>query len=289
MRDRAKLAAVILAFLGIFGFVIFQVGVASQPQKQHQGQPQRGEHANSNSEKTHGGNATTAIEIECDPNCAKKYSNEEGNESYLSRMIRKTLDDPLTILTGVLAIATFGLVIGVLIQVRDARIASERQLRAYISAKPSNLRGFIVGQIPTAQFIVLNHGQTPAYKIRHIAIVDVVEHPILPTQPNPLVIDENEPIPTLVLHPRSDMESGANGIRKITAEDIERVLKGTDYALYLFGLVIYEDAFGEERRTNICAYVCGPELAQIIDTAQKPGVKAVAMPWNLSPYLNEAD
>src|SRR5271156_2954238 len=130
MLGRIKKPATIIAGLALFGFVIFQIGAASNHQKREVPQQEnRGENANTTGDRSRGG---AAIDIECDPNCNAKPPNDDRNESYFSRVLRKTFDDPLTILTGVLALATFGLVVGVIFQVRDGRRSSERQLRAYL-------------------------------------------------------------------------------------------------------------------------------------------------------------
>ncbi|HEV7603042.1 MAG TPA: hypothetical protein VGO49_22640 [Bradyrhizobium sp.] len=74
----------------------------------------------------------------------------------------------------------------------------------------------------------------------------------------------------------------------MTATDVMQVLAGDHQRVYLFGVVIYEDAFGEKRRTKFCCYVGGHEFARIVHLAQQQKSTAIKMPWDFAVLHNES-
>jgi hypothetical protein len=118
-------------------------------------------------------------QIDCDPACAAKNSNEIRKPSLGMRIANKLIDDPVTL--GIL-IANFLLVVVVLTQVRDTREATKRELRAYLTVviggavyqeRPKNLRF-------EAKPMMLNTGRTPAHKVRYRAAAQILTHPLPP-------------------------------------------------------------------------------------------------------------
>jgi hypothetical protein len=75
----------------------------------------------------------------------------------------------IAIFTVVLAFATFYLWRATRALVRDAKEASQRQLRAYISANPSEISGAENEErLVQITFVLKNHGQTPARELHYI-------------------------------------------------------------------------------------------------------------------------
>jgi hypothetical protein len=158
--------AIVIAGLALFGFVVFQIGVASQHQRQHQREPQRSEAPNHQKGDTDNSSVTkSGIQIECDPNCAAQESKDHANESTIARFFRKAVDDPLTAFTGILALTTLFLAVYTAIVARATKAAAEhipRVERAYLFIGPANI---ILHSKPDRTLFCLvadNAGKTPA-------------------------------------------------------------------------------------------------------------------------------
>jgi hypothetical protein len=85
----------------------------------------------------------------------------------MKAFLEKALDDPVALFTFVLCLATLGLVWAVLIQMKDARRTSKRQLRAYVTVVAGGIKlvHLVEGGFGVAVHIQLrNFAQTPAYK-----------------------------------------------------------------------------------------------------------------------------
>ncbi len=145
-------------------------------------------------------------------------------------------------LTGVLAVSTTGLWAVTYFTLRHGRETAERQLRAYVSVsevRVEHLEGM-------AEFSVelKNCGQTPAYKLTVDTNVKLAAHPL------------NEPL-ALTARPRGVTIVGpgqaSHGFvpagRALNAEELAALRAGTK-ALYVFGEINYEDAFGIARWTR---------------------------------------
>jgi Ca2+/Na+ antiporter len=111
----------------------------------------------------------------------------------------------IAIFTVILAFATFYLWLATRALVRDAKETSQRQLRAYISANPSEISSAEKEErFVQITFILKNLGQTPARELHYIFDFSVF--------PNPLPIGFNYPAPTTPIHagstlfPQADMK-----------------------------------------------------------------------------------
>ena len=169
----------------------------------------------------------------------------------------KITDSLLVLLTLFLATFTF-----LLVKVgwkQDATI--KQQNRAFIGVDSVSLndKGVIwksgsgKPQIVKADFrnigayiVIKNSGNTPAYKVRHLAFVDVRRVNDEPTVFTPKLIPEKS---------MSAIPPGGNTTKNIirpprmTPEELEALKVGTS-AIYVCGAVHYLDAFGAERVTN---------------------------------------
>jgi hypothetical protein len=207
--------------------------------------------AGQGSENSQGNQATAdqtkILQIECDPNCTAKNSDELRNPRSFVRVINKIVDDPIT--SGIL-IANFLLVIGVILQVRESRRSSERQLRAYLSV----VIGAAVYQDRTldlkfeAKPLILNNGDTPAYHVR----VSIKSNILTDEQALTFVFTEppDAPQSQASIGPKENRITSAILDRFVPDDQIDDICNGKGKALYVWGTVRYEDAFGHRRFTQ---------------------------------------
>jgi hypothetical protein len=126
----------------------------------------RGQYSQPNTHASEAGRSTGTIEIECDPACIATPSDKHRDEHPVSRFFRKTFDEPVAALTGVLAIATFVLAGIVFCQLQDARRAAARQERV----SRTHERAYVFGGGPCqtdkpdiSSMTIQNYGRTPAF------------------------------------------------------------------------------------------------------------------------------
>jgi len=173
----------------------------------------------------------------------KKAETSARAESKQHGFWEKAADDPVAYFTlwlvgftGVLAFSTIGLWFvtnrGVKIQARDTRILQ----RAYINVKPADVRdatdGSLIGHVKFR-----NVGRLPASKFMwHL---DLTPNDSDDWQP-PTVADEKLRNAG-VLSIKTEIKRGGPG----------RVIP-TEKFLYVWGRIVYENGFGEQRFTNFC-------------------------------------
>ncbi len=148
-------------------------------------------------------------------------------------------------------------------QIAVAKSTAAKQLRAYVSVKPSQngVKNFGSSLTASLKIIILNSGQTPA--------IDLTISAILFPRPFPLPKDMDLTIPNpaneasrLTLHPR-DTEFGSTLTRTIEPLGYDAIKTGIG-RLYTFGIVNYKDIFGVEHWTQFCYYFegDGPNLTE---------------------------
>src|SRR3984957_321092 len=102
---------------GIISLVVAVGALSLSGPPYHNYQPpreQEGEHSQANNNQPTTPNDASALQIECDPNCSAKNADDHRDKSRLTRLIDKTIDDPVALLTFFLGVAMFFLVIVVL-------------------------------------------------------------------------------------------------------------------------------------------------------------------------------
>jgi hypothetical protein len=157
MLDRVINIAAVAAFVCLvtgFGYAVWDA--SQHQQNQH---PPREQHTNN--EQTHPDKRpekSATVQINCDPNCAA--DNSDDNRNVVSQFLHKLANDPLSIVTLLLV----GVVV---VQVRDGRRSSERQLRAYVVIKTVMFYRPNTGDGDEQEWpihlVFRNAGQTPAY------------------------------------------------------------------------------------------------------------------------------
>ena len=92
----------------------------------------------------------------------------------------------MTSATFALALFTLILALAMIVQIRDTRETSKKQLRAYISVLPPVLGVSAKPFDPiTAGCVVRNSGQTPAYKVHAFIALKILPTPEVEKCPNP--------------------------------------------------------------------------------------------------------
>jgi hypothetical protein len=130
---------------------------------------------------------------------------------------------------------------------------TERDLRAYIGVSKVFLV-LTVPIVPVGSVEIQNFGRTPAYKLRQW--IGIAPFPYPP--PEPLPQSSHTLASIAVVHP---------GVKFTSIVPLKKPFPlntkiGTlDLTIYVYGEVIYEDAFGKERHTSFRFIYGGPEGA----------------------------
>jgi hypothetical protein len=138
---------------------------------------------------------------------------------------------------GTIALAGF-----VLIQVRDSRKSSERQLRAYVDVVSGQILNFGKPGNVKLRLIIKNSGQTPAYHLSHWTSVGADELP-------PKAGFESPNIAVV----RSTLAPGAfttviQEYGPLSANQIAKI-KAKKAAIWAWGRIDYVDTFGHRRKS----------------------------------------
>lgn len=192
-----------------------------------------------------------SVEIECDPACVRKQSSEVHQQNRFAGLIYRTLDDPVALWTGLLALATFALGGLVAYQISDARRSNERQLRAYISieANPDDTPIFDYANGLRIPLRMYNRGQTPAYKISQWIDTEILETSVAHSEEELRGSQRTGAFSTGILGPGAWF--GIHGVlaRAIRSEEKNDLAEGNK-RIFLFGEISYRDAFEHERTTK---------------------------------------
>jgi len=149
--------------------------------------------------------------------------------------------EPLT------TIAALALAVFVLVQIRDSRQSSQKQLRAYLSAEPSGINpyGSAVEKEILGHVEIVNNGLTPGRDIAFVVRMDWSRNPDWrPPSNKPLTKTD------IVSQPRARMRIGSGPPKSVSVIEIG---SDTRSYLYVWGRVEYRDEFSETIRfTNFC-------------------------------------
>jgi len=157
-----------------------------------------------------------------------------------------------------------------IVAIEDARLASQRELRAYIEALPLKMALLETGEI-VASVILRNRGRTPAFSVRSTADFHIWPIPLdKPFRFEGSLEDSPQPIPTYVIYPDGEHLSAPRWTP--TQSDIDKMKKGA--GLYLVGLVTYLDAFGDRQWAEFCSYL---DWRAFDDWQKRAGLKSGEM------------
>lgn len=158
------------------------------------------------------------------------------------------------------------------------------QMRAYLSIEPDPSPNLLcIGKTPLAEFRIINKGSTPAYNVRHVADVRILDHP-LPADPGELVLPpSNVVVPTVTLHAGTHYRAEATDEAPLSSADYMAVTRSDAKRAYLIVNIWYEDVFRQTRFTKFCAYAEATYLGKM------PGGEGFGnIGWVASHAHNEA-
>ncbi len=197
----------------------------------------------------------SAIPNSNDPKKNSEYGNQEGNEfwpPFLGFRFKVT-DSLLVLFTAVLAIFTGKLWASTSKLVTGAEETAKKQLRAYISAVVESNRDYDGNVIPYETAIVVsNAGQTPAHKMTYWTLSDIHEFPLTKELTTPSKEDLKALEAYSVLHPGKDFYLRPD-IPEFNTANRLRITNGQ--AVYIWGKISYEDAFGDNHDTAFCFFM----------------------------------
>jgi hypothetical protein len=212
---------------------------------------------------------------------------EEGTEFWpaIWGYKLKVSDTMLVAATFLLFIATLGLWVATRHLVRDAERISERQLRAYIDGRASNISPFSTAIPIRMTFRMTNHGRTPAYNVSHASAITVLPHPLPPN------FQFAAPVPApshFTLHPGVHFDAGIVAPNTLTAHEINAVTTANGaMRIYLYGTIGYADFLNRRRETKFCLSVLPGQNLAAISQGQAPA-QPVAIDFGACEQHNEA-
>jgi len=235
----------LFALMGLFGLVGTGLFLEHSKPYNH-GEPSKTENRNSPS-----GESKAAIRAD--------HYDEKGSQekSWYKDIFDKPTDWLLAIFTGFLVLYTRKLY-----QTTDGLVKStnklwesgerqlqhltetaERQLRAYVFPIEARLTRFSAGEVPECKIVAFNSGQTPAYRLTHVARFVLADFPLKEVLPD---CRASEATSTTNLAPQAPLDKlgAAHWLLSETAE--VRLRKG-EAAIYLYGRIDFFDAFGRPR------------------------------------------
>jgi hypothetical protein len=136
----------------------------------------------------------------------------------------------------------------------DQRDFWQRQMRAYISITdpafvPQNRETPYHAEV---LMHMINTGHTPAHNVRFAARVRVFSFPL--PQDFDFVIQPDEYVASGTMNPGQRRFFRRSLDRLLTDDEIREIKTGWAQKLYIYGTLIFEDAFGIERRTDFCQF-----------------------------------
>ncbi|MCE9508165.1 MAG: hypothetical protein K8R48_07630 [Alphaproteobacteria bacterium] len=188
-------------------------------------------------------------------------------------------DPQLTVVTLALAFGTAVLAFYTAKLVMSGEKSARWQLRAYISALPTNCNYDVTKKKIQIQFEMHNTGKTPAHNVIQsncvvIAPIQLDDIPLMTTFPEKTVIFPNT------------QKNGATSNEEITDVQISNIRNGSE-RVYLIADIQYNDVFEETHHTKVCAYIDVPGniMADFLET----GTGGPPCPFHYIDIHNDAD
>jgi hypothetical protein len=128
-------------------------------------------------------------------------------------------------------------------QLRHLAETSERQLRAYVFPIEAVLTKFSAGEVPECRIVAFNSGQTPAYRLTHVARFVFADFPLKEVLPECRAAEANS---MTNLAPKAPLPKLGEA-HWLLSEAAEVRLRKGDAAIYLYGRIDFIDAFGRTR------------------------------------------
>lgn len=138
-------------------------------------------------------------------------------------------------------------------QLETAQDTEKRQLRAYVYVKPPPLGvgRVVAGNKAITVIAMRNAGQTPAYETHMRGNTGIGPYPL----PEHQTFREGPYGGSIVLNPETETNTGgiiSSLSDTLSQQSIDLIKDGTTHRMYVFGTVMYRDAFGNDRYCNYC-------------------------------------
>jgi hypothetical protein len=138
--------------------------------------------------------------------------------------------------------------------INQMKDTATRDLRAYVGVSKIKLDISDPRQ-PIGLVEIQNFGRSPAYKVRHWTGISPQPYPLIATLPPSPATEFS----VAVLHPNIP-NLGVVALKKRLPDSV--VIGTPQWTIYVYGEVIYEDAFGNQRNTYFRFFYGGPEPLQ---------------------------
>jgi hypothetical protein len=199
-------------------------------------------------------------------NCATPYFVIKIGTREVGRFIHEWHDEIIAV--GTVVIALFTIILGLFTVslakatdslVEDARIASERGLRAYISITPSLALNWDTAQsnLVGVRVLLENHGQTVGTEISYALSMHITPSDSV----NDVDFTKTDRFETHnSIFPRTVLPATWLFRRTLTPNEISDVEAGT-HKFQVWGVLEYRDTFGKLRTTKFSFAFGGPDFA----------------------------
>lgn len=183
---------------------------------------------------------------------------------------------------GVLQVVVFG-VQAMLLKRTVGRMdaTAEQQLRAYISVTPDNVAAWNQPGNISVSFNIENHGQTVGSDLRYDYGLDIIgrlpSDAVMPPTTDRITANNS-------LFPKDKRSVKLEFKRTVTATEVADVESDVK-RLYVWGTLLYRDAFGKQRTTGFAFSAGGPGFAQM---QRGPRSTLAAWHWEFGSQHNAA-
>jgi hypothetical protein len=150
----------------------------------------------------------------------------------------------------------------VLLSLRQTRLAittdrevGHAQVRAYMGFEIDPAAHVLPGVIPKVSFKIINTGQSPAYKVRHMSFLDDFEHPLLDWQGSLVEEYPEQKSPRVTVRAGGHFTVDASYERKLSQELFDLISNDGPRRIYLVAKVVYEDVFKAEHVSELTAFL----------------------------------
>jgi hypothetical protein len=175
------------------------------------------------------------------------------------------------LLTGVVAYYAYGLF-------SETRLASQRQLRAYVSVTFADVFSDDATDVPDGYTVsAINHGQTPALQCSVSLQMQSLKRTDIDTFAFPERLDD-DPTGDLVLNKDAPRTFRSKAVTpKMDKAEWEAITEGDEKRLYCWGIARYTDVFGRRHWARYCFYQGGK---LVFDTTSE------MLPQRRTPYCH---
>ena len=141
-------------------------------------------------------------------------------------------------------------------------------MRAYVGVVPPAdnqvANAFIPPVKPLIRLTPRNFGLTPAYEAQHSTGMGIAAFPLPKTFNYPIQKIDTPPNPITIYPGPLDLAGiVADGERALTQDEVASIQDGKSKRLYVWGTIIYKDAFGDPHFTNFCIGFYNLTLKQV--------------------------